>query len=540
MRIVCRLGALAAGCLLGQLGASAQLLPTGDAGVATSFYTQQQDVDSRLIWASQGLDNAFNLSSDIRPGDWAYQALQNLLKRPGCGSPLAREAFQRPQGIPRLQAAMLLSRCVGQIPASTEELPRLLRLLDNEFAILSGAIKDLSGKLEGLEAQSFAPSTKLKADATMTLGGIPEYGRNGSPNSNAGGNTTFNYEFHLNFYTSYTGKDLLRIRLGAGNFGSYPFGTSTSNIFKLIRTESSNDAPYLDRIYYQFPLGKHDQYRLAIGALVRNTEMVWIPSVYRSDVLDFFGTAGSSGVYNKALGEGVGMSWRQAVAPGKPGWLASLNTVVSGSAVNSGASSCSSGCRSGNSGADSSFGIFNAKSGINALAQLGYQAASWGVAIGYRYGTSQSAVRTANGVAGNPLVAGQRDNSLAFNLYWRPRHASWLPSISTGFGYNLVSASSAANAAQSSRSWMAGFQWDNISASSNVAGFAVGQPAHATGATGSSPWLLEVFYRLFLSDNLTITPALFYGRGVSTSNANAGGQPIFNGLGGVIQTTFEF
>jgi hypothetical protein len=87
---------------------------------------------------------------------------------------------------------------------------------------------------------------------------------------------------------------------------------------------------------------------------------------------------------------------------------------------------------------------------------------------------------------------------------------------------------------------MAGFQWDNISGSSNVAGLAVGQPAHSAGATGSSPWLLEVFYRFFLSDNLTITPALFYGRGVSTSNANDGGQPIFNGLGGVIQTTFEF
>jgi hypothetical protein len=525
--MVCRLGALAASCLIGPLGASAQILPTRDAGVAASSYIPPQD-------------NAPKLSSDIRPGDWAYQALQNLLKRPGCGSPLAREAFHRSQGIPRQHAAILLNRCLAQIPASNEDLPRLLQLLNDEFANLSGAMQDLSVKLVGLEAQSFATSTKLKADATMTLGGIPNYGRNGSPNSKAGGNTTFNYEFHLNFYTSYTGKDFLRMRLGAGNFGSYPFGTSTSNVFKLIRTESSNDAPYLDRLYYQFPLGKHDQYRLTIGALVRNTEMAWIPSVYRSDVLDFFGTGGGSGVYNKALGEGVGMSWRQAVAPGKSGWLASLNTVVSGSAVNSENSSCSPSCRSGDSGADSSFGVFNAKSGINALAQLGYQATTWGVAIGYRYGTTQSAVRTANGVAGNPLVAGQQDNSLAFNLYWRPHHASWLPSVSTGFGYNIVSPSSAANAAQSSRSWMAGFQWDNISASSNVAGLAVGQPAHSAGATGGSPWLLEVFYRFFLSENLTITPALFYGRGVSTSKANDGGQPIFNGLGGVIQTTFEF
>ena len=525
---------------MGQLGASAQTLATDDAGVAASSYIQQQHLDNWQSWSSQSQANAPTLSFDIKPGDWAYQALQNVLKRPGCDSLLAREAFHRPQGIPRQQAAILLNRCLDQLPAGNDDLPRLIQLLNNDRAFLGGAIQGLSTKLEGLEAQSFATTTKLKADATMTLGGIPSYGRNGSPNSNGGSSTTFNYEWHLNFDTSYTGQDLLRVRLGAGNFGSYPFGTSTSNVFKLIRTESSNDAPYLDRLYYQFPLDKRAQYRLTIGAHVRNTEMAWIPSVYRSDVLDFFGTAGTAGVYNKALGEGIGVNWRQPVAPGNPAWLAALNTVVSGSAGNSATSSCPSGCRSGNSGADSAFGVFNAKSGINTLVQLGYQASTWGVAMGYRYGTNQSAVRTANGVAGNPLVAGQQDNSLAFNIYWRPYPTSWLPSISTGFGYNFVSASSATNAAQPSRSWMAGFQWDTIANSSNSAGLAIGQPAHSTGATGSRPLLLEVFYRFRLSDHLSITPALFYGGDVSTSQANDGGQPIFNGLGGLIQTAFEF
>ena len=226
--MVCRLGALAASFLMGPIGAAAQILPAGDIGVAASSYIPPQD-------------NALNLSSDIKPGDWAYQALQSLLKRPGCGSPLAREAFGRPQGIPRQHAAILLNRCLAQIPVSNEDLPRLLQLLNNDLAILAGELPKFSAKLEGLDAQAFSTTTKFKADATMTIGGIPNYGRNGSPNSNAGGNTTFNYEVHLNFYTSYSGKDLLRVRLGAGNFASYPFGTSTSNVFKLIRTESSND-----------------------------------------------------------------------------------------------------------------------------------------------------------------------------------------------------------------------------------------------------------------------------------------------------------
>ena len=81
--MVCRLGALAATCLMGGLGASAQFLPADDIGVGANSYIPPQD-------------NALNLSSDIKPGDWAYQALQNLLKRPGCGAPLASEAFRRP------------------------------------------------------------------------------------------------------------------------------------------------------------------------------------------------------------------------------------------------------------------------------------------------------------------------------------------------------------------------------------------------------------------------------------------------------------
>jgi len=91
--MVCRLGALAASCLMGELGASAQFLPAGAVGFA----------------ANSNQANAPNLPSDIKPGDWAYQALQSLLKRPGCGALLASEAFRRSQGIPRGQAAILLN-----------------------------------------------------------------------------------------------------------------------------------------------------------------------------------------------------------------------------------------------------------------------------------------------------------------------------------------------------------------------------------------------------------------------------------------------
>lgn len=460
---------------------------------------------------------------------------------------------------PLLIATVILSSgLIAPLPASAQDAAtgqqRALRSAPNPTALLAekleqlqqgqGSLAERSARLEqaaaGLAAQAFAPTTTLKGEASFILGGVPGYGSNGAPNTKGGSHTTLNDELRLNLYTSFSGKDLLRVRWGAGNFSSYPFGTSTSNIFKLIHTENGNDQVFLDRLYYQFPIGKNDQYKISIGALIRNNEITWIPSVYHSDVLDYFSTGGGSGVYNKALGEGLGISWRQPVPAGKPALIANLNVIVSGSAVNSASSSCTAGCNNGASGADSSLGIDNAGSGINALAQLGYQAENWGLALGYRHGTTQTAVRSANGVAGTPLASGQQDNSLAINAYWQPRHASWLPSISTGFGYNLVSGSSTAPGPQSSRSWMVGIQWNSPWKTTDAAGVAIGQPGNAAGATGSSPWLIEGFYRYQISNHLSLTPALFYGSGVSTSNANDGGQPIFSGLGGVIQTTFFF
>ena len=50
--------------------------------------------------------------------------------------------------------------------------------------------------------------------------------------------------------------------------------------------------------------------------------MAWIPTAYRSEVLDFFTTAGAPGVYNKAVGAGVGVQYESN------GFVAGLNYVA--------------------------------------------------------------------------------------------------------------------------------------------------------------------------------------------------------------------
>ena len=80
-------------------------------------------------------------------------------------------------------------------------------------------------------------------------------------------------------------------------------------------------------IYHQFPVGK--QFMLTPGPLVRNTDILaFIPTAYRSQLLDFFAVAGTPGAYNKVTGQGFGAVWKQQVAKGQGFWNASLNYIA--------------------------------------------------------------------------------------------------------------------------------------------------------------------------------------------------------------------
>ena len=481
--------------------------------------------------------------SDVRPTDWAYQALSNLVEKYGCVAGYPNGTFRGGKSMTRFEAAALLNACLDRVTETTDELKKLLAEFDTELTILTARVDGLENKVRTLQAQQFSTTTKLSGEASMILGGVPNYTAAGVKGY---GNTTFNYDLRINLDTSYTGQDLLRTRLRTGNFSKYPFGTSSNNIFKLDKAEDWNNAVYIDRLYYQFPVGKNQATKLTIGALVRNTEMAWIPTAYKSNVLDVFAVGGAGAVYNKATGEGVGLQWKQPVAKGKPGFVFNANYVVNGSNVNSSNTTCTAGCKNGASGSDSSYGVFNSDSGINILTQLGYKAPQWGAAVGYRYGTAQSGVRDGNGVAGSALGNGQYSNAVAANVYWQPKKTGAVPSVSVGYAYNFVEGNSTASGAtaqkqaQSSRSWMVGLQWDDAFIKGNAAGVAFGQPANSEGASGSNPWLVEWFYKYQVSDNISVTPALFYASGSSNSTTNAAAQPMFNGLGGVIQTTFKF
>ena len=481
------------------------LAPVALGIVAPSAFAHDHSMDGVNQYASSEQVTSITQFSDVQPTDWAYQALNNLVERYGCVAGYPNGTFRGDRAMTRYEAAALLNACLDRVTEVTDELKRLTNEFAQELAVLRGRVDKLEAQVTTLEAQQFSTTTKLRGEANFVLGGVDNY------QSKEGDitHTAFNYDLRLNLDTSFTGSDLLRTRLRSSNFSSNPFGSSSS-IFKLDKADNTTgengNNVVIDRLYYQFP-AFNNKATITAGALVRNTEMSWIPSAYESKILDFFQVAGAPGVYNKATGSGFGIQY------GKKGLVAGVNYVAQ-------------------NGADSSTGEFDKSGALNTLAQIGYRGNNWGAAFGYRYGTEGTRVRTYNGLNGasGSLVPGQTSNGYAINAYWQPTQSGWIPSISAGYGWNTVSGTQ--SAATNSQSWMAGLTWNDVFVDGNSAGVAIGQAP--TGEDLEKSTLLEIFYKYQVSDNISVTPAIIYG----SDNQRLAGNS--SNWGGVIQTTFKF
>jgi len=440
--------------------------------------------------------------SDVQPTDWAYQALGNLVERYGCVAGYPNGTYLGGQSMTRYEAAALLNACMDRVTEVTDELRKLQNEFRDELIVINARVDGLEARVGTVESTQFSTTTKLNGEVNFILGGVPDYN---NPFGEDEDGTTMNYDVRLNLDTSFTGRDLLRTRLRAGNFDSYPFGSSSS-LFKLDKAENTDGNVEIDRLYYQFPV--NNNFNVTVGALARNTEMAWRPSAYKSDVLDFFGLSGAPGVYNKATGPGAGVEYT------KDRFIANVNFVAQ-------------------DGADSEDGIFEESGALNVMTQLGYRQENWGVALGYRYGTEGTRPRTYNGFTGanGELLGNQTSNSVAVSGYWQPVEVRWAPSVSAGYGYNWVDGSTGLTDATNSDSWYVGLQWDDAFVTGNSAGMAIGEAPSSDNVDDAL--MAELFYRFQVTDNISITPAVFY-----VSNDQA--QVNESNWGGIVQTKFKF
>jgi hypothetical protein len=573
--------------LLAPIAAQAADVSSLSGASAASAYSAQQDTDAFRAWQSQNQVTSVAQFSDVQPTDWAYQALSNLVERYGCVAGYPDGTFKGKQALSRFEAAALLNACLDRVTEVTDELRRLQKEFSKELAVLKGRVSGLEAKVGKLEAAQFSTTTKLRGETLWTLGGQGFGGDNngtntstgvGSSNQNsvAAGGTTFNYDLRLVLNTSFTGKDLLYTRLRAGNFAASGFNGAPYNLSKLdtaFQATATGGANLvaIDRLYYRFPVGK--ELTFVVGPLMRNTEALAIDPTYYGDIklLNAFTVFGAPGTYNKATGGGAGVIWKQNVKKGAPFFGASLSYVAQNafSAATSAAG-----------------GIMNNNSQSNVTAQIGYQANQWKTTLAWRYGTcgtsatagSQAAVASeaCPGAVTSTTQpnAGWNGNSVdinnfAYTLAWTPKkNGTIVPSISAGWGYSAYNQTGllapsvasvgmtsagianqlAVNNIAATQSWQLALQWKDAFIKGNSAGMAVGQPNFVTalrnGATaqdGNYVW--EWWYKFQVTDNVSVSPALFYLSNPSSAGTTAAGGASSTGanvFGGLVMAQFKF
>jgi len=515
---------------------------------------------------------------DVKPTDWAYQALSNLIERYGCVAGYPDGTYKGQRAMTRFEAAALLNACLDRVSEVTDELKKLMAEFEKELAILKGRVDGLEAKVGVLEAQQFSTTTKLKGVATMVLGGVSYSGTgvNTANNSTTRGvpllnAVSFNYDIRLNLDTSFTGKDLLRTTLRAANADNSPFFgvgptslTGMETFFDDTATPGNMNSVGINRLFYQFPVGSN--WTATFGARVRQDDMLamW-PSVYPADtVLDLFTYAGSPQTYNLGLGAGAGLYWK-----GKGGLNFSLNyTAVNGQLGNPNPSTFTD-AAGNNTGINSSGGLFNGSSAGTFTSQLGYAGSNWGAAVAYSNiqagafnylgaGGLQASLLHANNGAGGSGVSGMTANSVALSAYWAPQKASWFPSLSAGWGLTtytsggngyttvLPNGNTATNPNITAQSWYLGMQWADVFVKGNSAGMALGQAPFITATNAGTPadgnFAWEWWYKFQVTDNISVTPAIFYlsQAGGWNYQANNNSNQSLNAFGALLKTTFKF
>jgi hypothetical protein len=209
-----------------------------------------------------------NQLRDVSPTDWAYEALRSLVDRYGCIAGYPNQTYRGNQPLSRYEFAAGLNSCLNQIErliASSESvmredldtINRLTQEFEAELATLGGRVDDLESRTAFLEDHQFSTTTKLQGEAIFAV--VDTFGEGDDTQ------TTLSDRVRLNFNTSFTGKDLLRTRLQAGNVPDLSNEVPSQTDMARLGFDANNDNNIaIDELYYTSEFG--DKIKFYIGA----------------------------------------------------------------------------------------------------------------------------------------------------------------------------------------------------------------------------------------------------------------------------------
>ncbi|MEG3987267.1 iron uptake porin [Microcoleus sp. S28C3] len=241
----------------------AQTAPTGMGGpivpVAPQAQpTQQSGTMSQVTSVSQ--------LSDVRPTDWAFQALQSLVERYSCIVGYPDGTYRGNRALTRYEFAAGVNACLDKITqligstgnlVTRDDLAILQRLQEEfaaELATLRGRVDGLEARTAELEANQFSTTTKLAGEAIFLVSDT--FVGDGIRLEDDDTVTNLGYRVRLNFNTSFTGRDLLRTRLQARNVANYGTATATGTNMARLAIDGEDGSEFsLDQLWYRFPAG---------------------------------------------------------------------------------------------------------------------------------------------------------------------------------------------------------------------------------------------------------------------------------------------
>ena len=441
--------------------------------------------------------------SDVMPSDWAFQALRNLVETYGCIQGYPDGTFKGSRSLTRYEFAAGLNACldvmavlISQSGVNPDDIAAIRRLQEEyqaELATLRGRVDGLEAETATLRAQQFSTTTKLRGQADMHLvmpfdtisADFVDPVTGEVVDSVLETSTSVATRARLNFDTSLTGNDLLRIRLQGAE------GNALCTFNCLNNAGRGAFAVSIDDFYYRFPIGSLVDITLAARGLSGDD---WVTSTIVPFGNYSVADAGSPQFYDAGgstpNGAGIGTSF---------GFSDSLVLDLGYTAGYPGAG-------------DPAVGIF-AAANQSYIAQLSF------IPDGFL----------------NAAVTYMHSDGIG-TFYDTPARSTYAGLLKLDFGGFFVAGHGAYfdyEDGVTDFSWNAGVGFNDFLLEGSAAGvYAASVPYYSEDEDNA--FLVEGYYSIPFSKYITVTPAIIYG------DAKFGGDADSTGLWGALRATFTF
>ncbi|HEY9609861.1 iron uptake porin [Allocoleopsis sp.] len=534
----------------------AQSLPTEEVNESVSpAVTTLDPIEGAEV--DDSMEQVTNVTqlSDVRPTDWAYEALRSLVERYGCIAGYPDRSFRGNRAMTRYEFAAGLNSCLQQIErliagtgsdrASKQDLETLRRLVSefqSELTALGTRVDQLEGRTAFMEDHQFSTTTKLFGQAIFGAQGRSENQFNLflDRQSDPGTNINLVDNVQLSLFTQFSPRSLLLTGLAAGNGND--IGTPLENYVALGYQSGVNNNLQVSDLNFRQLIGS--KFALIFGPVGVDPVDVFrgvnrVESAGQGPLSRF---AQRNPIINiGGRGAGIGFDWQ----------IASRMSLQGVYSANFASDPFNGGIFGGNEGSTTAGAQLVVSPTDNIDVSLQYinnYSPSGNLFTGV--GDSVLAVQQFN--SSGFLRAPMNTNAVGLSLEWRvsPRFTVG------GWGGYTTSDFKGGSGNVETVNWMAFLNFPDLLGEGNLAGIYVGQPPKITssdlpagrnlpnfiqGNFAASPGgqpdttlHLEGFYRIRVTNNISVTPGVMV---IFNPNHNENNDTI---TVGALRTTFTF